>query len=425
MPSLRLPRAFTLLAALLLNLAPALAAPPPPPGPAEWQAYTRRYLAPEGRIVDTANRGISHSEGQGYSMLFAVYFNDRARFDQMWNWTRRTLSRPGDSLTAWRFDPNTRAGVTDMNNATDGDIFIAWALLMAADRWQVPAYRDAAQRITADILRCCVIDFRGRTLLLPGVQGFQDAQGVIINLSYYAFPALRGLSRLVPDERWATLEQDGLQLMAEASFGRWRLPPDWLLLPMHGGPPVPASRWPNRFAWDAVRVPLNLAWQQLDAQTLDAARGFWDFPNHPQRPPAWVDLSTGTIAPYPGHAGIRAIHALVRTRFGQPIGAPLGVADAPDYFGAALVLQTRMAPHMPLEAPALVPPTPAAPPSRTERLMDAAQAVWSRWRGQEDDEPEPAPMVTPAQAQWSRNLQAEESQVRGVSGGMRGLVPPR
>lgn len=405
--------------ALLLLLPAALAfEPPPAPGVVEWRNYVRRYLAPEGRIIDTANRGISHSEGQGYSMMFAVHFDDRERFDLMWNWTRRTLSRPSDSLFAWRFDPNNRVGVSDPNNATDGDIFIAWSLLMAAERWQVPAYRTAAERITADILRCCVTEFRGRTLLLPGARGFQDAQGVIINLSYYAFPALRALSRAVPDPRWAALETDGLRLMDEAGFGRWRLPPDWLLLPSHGGPPTPASRWPNRFAWDAVRVPLNLAWQNLNATALPASRSFWEFPGHPQRPPAWVDLSTGGIAPYPGHAGVRAIHALVRSRFGERSGPPLGVADAPDYFGAALVLQTRVAPHLPVEPPALVPEVAAAPPSRMERLMDAAQSAWSIWRGSEEERPaEPA--------QWTRHQAVETSQVRGVPGGLRGLGPPR
>lgn len=415
-------QAILRMALLLLCLSPglAIAQPPPPPAPSEWTAYVRRYLPPEGRIIDTANRGISHSEGQGYSMLFAVHFNDRPRFDLMWNWTRRNLLRPSDSLFAWRFDPSSRIGVTDSNNATDGDIFIAWSLLMAAERWQEPLYRASAERITADILRCCVIEFRGRTLLLPGARGFQDGQGVIVNLSYYAFPALRALSRAVPDPRWAALEADGLGLMNEAGFGRWRLPPDWLLLPSHGGPPTPASRWPNRFAWDAVRVPLNLAWQNLQAGPLPSSNGFWNFPGHPQRPPAWVDLGTGAIAPYPGHAGVQAIHALVRSRFGEPIGPPLGVANAPDYFGAALVLQTRLAPHLPVEPPALVPAVAVPPPSRVDRLMDVAQSAWSRWRGSEEETP---PVAEPAQ--WSRAHVAAPSQVRGVPDGLRGTRSPR
>lgn len=414
-------RAWLGVALLWLGLTPALAlAQPPVPALSEWNAYTRRYLAPEGRIIDTANRGISHSEGQGYSMLFAVHFNDRPRFDLIWNWTRRNLLRPSDSLFAWRFDPNRRVGVTDTNNATDGDIFIAWSLLMASERWNVPEYRAAAQRITADLLRCCVIAYHGRTLLLPGAHGFQDAQGVVINLSYYAFPALRALSRVVPDARWAALERDGLALMNEARFGRWRLPPDWLLLPANGGPPVPAGHYPNRFAWDAVRIPLSLAWQGLEAQALPAAQGFWAFDGHSHHPPAWVDLATGAIAPYPGHAGIRAIHALVRHRLDGSHGRLPGVADAPDYYGGALILQAHIALNWPPEPPALVPAAADPPPGLLDRWMGVAQSAWAHWQGSEEvTPPEPDP------PQWARHHVAEPPAVRGLPDALRGMRPPR
>ena len=50
---------------------------PPAPGrftasaadQAEWLAFRNRFIAPEGRVVDTGNGGVSHSEGQGYAML--------------------------------------------------------------------------------------------------------------------------------------------------------------------------------------------------------------------------------------------------------------------------------------------------------------------------------------------------------------------
>ena len=51
-------------------------------------------------MIDTANGGISHSEGHGHGMFFAAYFNDRARFDRIRNWTRLNLSRPRDALLA-------------------------------------------------------------------------------------------------------------------------------------------------------------------------------------------------------------------------------------------------------------------------------------------------------------------------------------
>ena len=406
---------------LLLASQPAAAQTlPPPPGASEWQAFTRRYMAADGRIIDTANRGISHSEGQGYSMFFAVQFDDRERFDLIWRWTQRNLSRPRDALFAWRYDPNASLAVSDPNNATDGEIFIAWSLVRAAERWGVPEYRESARRIAADVLRCCVTEVGGRTIMLPGAQGFRDGEGVVVNLSYYAFPALRALSHVAPDRRWAALEADSLSLMQEAGFGRWRLPPDWLLLPARGGPPAPATRWPARFSWDAVRVPLNLAWQRHDTAMVAAARMFWMDPGFPNRPPAWIDLRSGETPPYAGHAGLRAVRDLLRSLSGEAGVVPLRVADAPDYFGSALLLQARLALYMPVEPPALVPETPPEPPSRTKRAMDAAQAAWTWLRP-----PASAETPEPATPQWSRAEFTEPAQVRGMPVGLRGLVPPR
>ena len=37
-----------------------------------WRDYTSRHMTPEGAVIDDANEGISHSEGQGYGMVLAV-----------------------------------------------------------------------------------------------------------------------------------------------------------------------------------------------------------------------------------------------------------------------------------------------------------------------------------------------------------------
>jgi hypothetical protein len=46
-----------------------------------WRSYKRRFLSDQGRVIDTANGGISHSEGQGYGMLLAVAASDHETFD--------------------------------------------------------------------------------------------------------------------------------------------------------------------------------------------------------------------------------------------------------------------------------------------------------------------------------------------------------
>jgi endoglucanase len=51
-------------------------------------------------VVDTANNGISHSEGQGYAMLMAEWANERETFGRLLNWTRSNLSRRGAESTA-------------------------------------------------------------------------------------------------------------------------------------------------------------------------------------------------------------------------------------------------------------------------------------------------------------------------------------
>ncbi|UPY38604.1 glycosyl hydrolase family 8 [Sediminicoccus sp. KRV36] len=397
---------------LLAGLAPplsAIASSTATPA-SEWTSFIRRYVLEDGRVIDTANGGISHSEGQGYGLFFAVHFNDRPRFEAIWNWTRENLARPGDGLHAWRYDPHREIPVADQNNATDGDIFIAWALLRAAERWQVPEYRAAAERIARGVLRCCVREFEGRQLLLPGTRGFTSREGVTINLSYYAFPALRALSRVAPDPRWALLERDALGILLWASYGRWRLPPDWMLIPVGGGRPSPALNWPGRFSWDALRIPLNLAWQHLDGPTLTAARLFWDSPSHAFHPPAWVDLRTGEIAPYRGHAGIQAVQALARLRAGEDGLPAVRVAQAPDYFGAALVLQTRIATTMPLEAPALTPPIPIPESPPDPGFIEQGRAFLARIFARPEREASASPPPS-----YSRPPFRNPSGIRGTS----------
>ena len=131
-----------------------------------WRQYKDRFLTSEGRIVDNANGGISHSEGQGYAMLIAERLNDRPTFEAIWQWTQRNLLVRGDSLAAWRWSPQT-PHVADRNNATDGDLLIAWALAEASDRWDVSEYRETARLIVEDLATKVVTSSRFGPISLP------------------------------------------------------------------------------------------------------------------------------------------------------------------------------------------------------------------------------------------------------------------
>jgi endoglucanase len=307
---------------------------------ADWSAFAATFISPDGRVVDTGNGGMTHTEGQGYGLLFAEHFDDRPTFDRLLAWTERTLRRSGDALHAWQFRPTAANPVPDRNNATDGDMMIAWALLRAGERWGDAGYTD--------LLRWCTRDVAGLKVLLPAAYGFESGGRVVVNPSYYVFPALAALARLTANPAWDQVRADGLRLLRAGCFGRWRLPADWL--EVRGGSLetlAPAQGWASRFSWDAVRVPLNLTWAGLAGDpALDGVAGFWSGPARGATP-AWVSLTDDTLAPYAASHGMTAVAQLLRAARGAgEDGGRLAlphVGEAEDYYSAALVLLSRVA----------------------------------------------------------------------------------
>ena len=311
---------------------------------AEWAKYRDRFVTDDGRVRDTGNQAVSHTEGQGWAMLFAEAAGDRESFAKVWGWTRSNLQRRDNALFSWRYDPaDDKKPVADANDASDGDILIAWALIRAAQRWHEPQYDHAAHRIVADIHRHLLVKAPGGLVLLPGSHGFKGDDGTtVINPSYYIYPALRDFARVLPSPDWQRLRRDGLRLLADGRFGRWGLTPDWLDIGRKGAL-APAAKFPARFGFEAIRIPLYLIWgQAASAERLASYLDFWnDFGNKPI--PAWTDVNDNSLAPYAGSTGFQAIVQLARG-FGQPNPAPLPtIGDKDDYYAASLTLLAAVA----------------------------------------------------------------------------------
>ena len=312
----------------------------------QWVKYRDRFITEDGRVRDTANKEISHTEGQGSAMLFAQAFDDRATFDRVWRWTQDKLRRPDSALFAWRWDPsNTGQPVSDTNNASDGDILIAWSLSLAARRWHDRDYAVEARRIVTEI-RAKLIDRKdGRLVLMPGTDGFKfDDGSILVNPSYYIFPAFREFSRVDPSPDWQRLRRDGLSLLNKARFGQWGLTTDWIMV-ADSGAVSPAANLPPRFGFDAIRIPLYLVWDGAGTpQALAAERRYWDAFAAVNKPvPAWVDVTNGAIAPFPAPAGFRAIIQLAQGR-NDPNSTPMPeIDDKDDYYSASLTLLAGLA----------------------------------------------------------------------------------
>ena len=312
---------------------------------AQWALFRARFMAADGRIIDTGNNGISHSEGQSYGLLAALHADDQEAFDLIFDWTHRNLYQQSTGLHAWRFDPGAKDPVSDRNNATDGDLGIAWALSAAGRFWSRRGayYTQTGRIIAAAILRHLTVQAGKHLLLLPGACGFSHPQALILNPSYYIFPALSVLAAVLPDPAWARLSADGMKLLAQARFGRWGLPADWIEITTNGGPPLLPSGRQARFSYDAVRVPLYLAWAGLDHHpALCDVADFWQ--SHPGAP-AEVDLADDHLEHTPAGNGMLAVRSLALRATGLSSGqsSPPSVSNASDYYDAALGLLARMA----------------------------------------------------------------------------------
>lgn len=311
-----------------------------------WAAYKARFVTETGRVTDTANGGVSHSEGQGYGLLLAVAADDRAAFERIWGWTRANLMVRDDQLLAWRWEPDARPAVADMNDAADGDLLVAWALAEAADAWGDPAHRAAGRRIAVELGRKLILPRTAHgPLLLPAVAGFaaeDRADGPVVNLSYWVFPAFARLPLVAPEFDWAALSRSGLALLGRARFGPAGLPSDWVSLAEEA--PRPAAGFPATYGYDAIRIPLYLALAGVRDPALYAPfrahhirrerRGLPVVEVASDRTTGWFDE--------PGYAAVTALAACASEGTPPPPEART-YAPQQNYFPATLHLLARVA----------------------------------------------------------------------------------
>ncbi|WP_192458578.1 glycosyl hydrolase family 8 [Musicola keenii] len=303
-----------------------------------WDSYKSRFMTQDGRILDTGNKNISHTEGQGFAMLMAVYFNDRSAFDGLWTWTQTHLQDNKSGLFYWRYNPMESNPVMDRNNAADGDVLIAWALLKAGEKWQENRYLLASDVIQKAILARNVVQFAGRTVMLPGASGFNKNSYVILNPSYFLFPAWQDFARHSHLQAWRQLIDDGLALLGEMRFGKVELPVDWVALNADGTM-APATNWPPRFSYDAIRIPLYLYWYDAKTLALVPFQLYWR--NYSRlNTPAWIDVLNNNTAPYSMRDGLLAIRDLT---MGSPGDIPASLNASEDYYSSSLHLLAYIA----------------------------------------------------------------------------------
>ncbi|HAW23201.1 MAG TPA: glycosyl hydrolase family 5 [Pseudomonas sp.] len=233
----------------------------------DFQTWAAAYLR-DGQVIDWQQDAISHSEGQGWGLLLAQVAGDREAFEQIEAWTVAHLAVRQDRLMAWSRRPED--GRIDWHNATDGDLFRAWALLRAARDSGWSDHGEAAVAIARDLANLCLApDPRApaELLLVPGAEARRGGDRVLVNPSYIMPRALRELGMAANEPRLLRAADHCETLLAElAAAGQlW----NWVDVTTSGfqEPLEHRAGW----GYDALRIPLYLSWSDRRAHPAFAA----------------------------------------------------------------------------------------------------------------------------------------------------------
>ncbi|GAC1593541.1 MAG: hypothetical protein NVS4B10_00360 [Myxococcales bacterium] len=256
--------------ALLVTLFGCAVAPRPASQPTErnrqvdelhalWSRYKFLFIK-EGRVVSLDENRISTSEGQSYALLRAVWSNDPWTFQSVWRWTRQNLQVRGDKLFAWKWKDR----VLDINSATDADVDIALALILASRRFSSPSYLDDARAILDDIWAKDVVHVREGHFVSAGNWAPAEAYPTVhvAYLAPYAYQVFAGVDARHP---WQALVKSSYDILHWLYFDKGvQVPPEVVYLDGRTGElllKTPHGK-PSGFGYDSTPLFFRMALDQ-------------------------------------------------------------------------------------------------------------------------------------------------------------------
>jgi endoglucanase len=243
-----------------------------------WEKYKEEYLEKNTyRTLDKQKDFITTSEGQSYTMLRAVWLDDKDTFDKTWQWTKDNLRRDDNQLFSWLFgkrSDGTYGILTSQggyNTATDADVDIALSLVFASARWNNATYLGDARVIMDSVWKNEVATIKGQPYLVANNLEKDAPETMVINPSYFAPYAYRVFATLDPSHPWMKLVDTSYEVLNRSmdanldTSGSADIPPDWVFIDKKTGALVPprGNNLTSNFGFDALRIPWRLAldWQ--------------------------------------------------------------------------------------------------------------------------------------------------------------------
>ena len=215
------------------------------------------------------------SEGQGYGMIIVAlmagyHASAKDIYDNLYRYVKAHPTGKSKNLMAWAQYGNGKS--TDNTSATDGDMDIAYSLLLADKQWgnkgEINYLREAKARINA-IMQYEINHKTWTILLSDGVES--ESKDYFDTRSSDFMPShFKAFKQATNDTRWDKVVNEGYNLFAEMQDNYSReagLIPDFIVDLNKKAKPAPAnfleSPYDGYYNYNACRDPWRLATDYL------------------------------------------------------------------------------------------------------------------------------------------------------------------
>ncbi len=200
-------------------------------------------------------------EAIGFGTILTAYYGDKEEFDGLYNFYKAKRTTNANNMMAWNVSCN---GINDPGSATDGDIDVAFALVVAFNQWGGD-YLKEAKNVIQVIKNSVVIKCDSLLALAPGYsmragKGFAWGGCDLTDIQYYTPAFFRIFVEVSGDNDWTKLADDAYTILNAAAHPKTGLVPDWQSV---DGTPGGKSKRVSYFHYDACRVPWRMALDYL------------------------------------------------------------------------------------------------------------------------------------------------------------------
>lgn len=210
-----------------------------------------------GRIATASdNTSTIKVEAMGWGMILTAYMGDKETFDGLYAFYKSKLKSHG--MMDWKVSCN---GGGDGGSASDGDLDVAFSMVVASWQWG-DSYREEAIKLINTVEKL-ITDCNGTSVIVGGYGGHGTSPYGGCNatdISYYTPAFFRVFAEFTENEAWEKLADDTYIVLNNAANDQTGLVPDW-----HTWEGGRASGHSNQYSYsyDACRVPWRITLDYL------------------------------------------------------------------------------------------------------------------------------------------------------------------